>query len=252
MSDIDITVLTGDENGLVKHVNLHARNYVILGTQQMSRTLAVKGLCPHDTSIGSQSIASVLRMNGELELWDMSTQLNKISLGLADPVGALSVKHASRLSVLSFGESGNVFINSLNDELNSYAPSSSQRWSIRSPLSTAAYCNDGGVVFGGKENDLMMYDINTQDVVWEAINVPDDWLKMRVPIYVTAVKFMKPLEDSISGAHIVTGTGHKHVRLYDTRASQQPVLSIDTSDEFRVTSIQPSPDTNYVYVGKFF
>ena len=66
---------------------------------------------------------------------------------------------------------------------------------------------------------------------------------------VAAISFLKPAEDTPSSAHFVTGTGHKHVRLYDIKASQQPSFSIDIGGEYRITSIQPTKDGNALFVG---
>lgn len=50
---------------------------------------------------------------------------------------------------------------------------------------------------------------------------------------------MQPADNTGSDAQFVTGTGYRHVRLYDIKASQQPVVSIETNKEHRVTTVQP-------------
>jgi hypothetical protein len=76
-------------------------------------------------------------------------------------------------------------------------------------------------------------------VIWQAKNVPYDTLRLRVPIWVVALSFMQPAVNTGSDAQFVTGTGYRHVRLYDVKASQQPVVSIETNKEHRVTTVQP-------------
>ena len=66
---------------------------------------------------------------------------------------------------------------------------------------------------------------------------------------VAAISFLRPAEDTPSSAQFATGTGHKHVRLYDIKASQQPSFSIDIGGEYRITSIQPTKDGNALFVG---
>ena len=66
---------------------------------------------------------------------------------------------------------------------------------------------------------------------------------------VAAISFLNPKESTPSSAHFVTGTGHKHIRLYDIKASQQPSFSIDIGGEYRITSIQPTGDSNALFVG---
>lgn len=41
---------------------------------------------------------------------------------------------------------------------------------------------------GGRENDLALYDIETEEPVFKGRNVPNDWLQLRVPIWVTDMK----------------------------------------------------------------
>ena len=69
--------------------------------------------------------------------------------------------------------------------------------------------------------------------------MPYDSLRMRVPVWVTALAFVQPAVHTAADALLVTGTGHKHVRLYDVKAGQQPVLSLDTHPEHRITTVQP-------------
>lgn len=65
---------------------------------------------------------------------------------------------------------------------------------------------------------------------------------------VAAIKFLNPSSDSPSSAQLVTGTGYKHVRLYDIKAGQQPSFSIDIGGDYRVTSVQPTADGNALFV----
>jgi len=92
---------------------------------------------------------------------------------------------------------------------------------------------------------VILYDLRTHQPAWEAKNVPYDSLRLRVPVWVTALAFVQPAVHTASDAQFVTGTGHKHVRLYDVKAGQQPVLSLDTHPEHRITTVQP-----LVYRGK--
>ena len=40
------------------------------------------------------------------------------------------------------------------------------------------------IAVGGRENDIALYDVETQDAVFKGRNVPFDFLNMRVPIWV--------------------------------------------------------------------
>ena len=80
------------------------------------------------------------------------------------------------------------------------------RFTVQGPLGVAQSCKGGGVAFGGKENDLKLYDANTTQQVWKAKNVGHDTLNLHVPVWITCMSFLKPEEDSVNGAHIATGT----------------------------------------------
>ncbi|KAJ7389059.1 WD repeat-containing protein 74 [Desmophyllum pertusum] len=52
--------------------------------------------------------------------------------------------------------------------------------------------------------------------------VPNDFLDLQVPIWVTELGFL-PGQGSLS--RIAVGTGYHQVRLYDTKTQRRPVLS---------------------------
>src|SRR3546814_9294389 len=78
-------------------------------------------------------------------------------------------------------------------------------------------------------------------------NVKQDNLSLRVPVWPTAVDFLHEKESGQLNM-LVMGSGHKHVRLYDTRAQRRPVTSMEVQD-FRVTSVASLHDDHSVLVG---
>lgn len=79
------------------------------------------------------------------------------------------------------------------------------------------------IATGGKENALKLWDLNKSDApVFSSKNVRDDWLNLRVPVWVTKVQFLS------DGRRVVTGTGHNHVRVYDPKSPQRrPVIDFN-------------------------
>lgn len=98
---------------------------------------------------------------------------------------------------------------------------------------------------GGKENALKIYDIeNPTESIFKAKNVPHDWLQLRVPIWVTGVKFLHN-----SNSKIVTSTGTSKIRLYDITGEQRrPCLEMNF-DEYPLTAITLTNNPNQVIVG---
>lgn len=101
---------------------------------------------------------------------------------------------------------------------------------------------------------LQVWDIATKQLVWKAKNVPHDEVRLEVPIWVTAIAFMPSgsgdatTASDCSGNILATGTGYKHIRLYDTRMQRQPFQSWGMGD-FRVTQVVPSyQNEQHLYV----
>ncbi|XP_066507485.1 WD repeat-containing protein 74 [Hoplias malabaricus] len=76
------------------------------------------------------------------------------------------------------------------------------------------------VATGGKENPLKVWDLERPDTaIFTAKNVANDWLDLRVPVWVRDMAFIPNTEK------IVTCTGHHQVRVYDPATPQRrPVL----------------------------
>lgn len=255
--------LTGDETGLIKVTDISKRQYLTYGTQD--RVSSVEGMSWLSTGNNYDNFA-VLRANGCLEAWKYEpgniSKLSSVSLPMVEnPVSVIRIENNR---VICIGKSGFVQILKFNgDDVTTMNSSSSSKkgeskkavnawetlesFEVRGPVAGSAGCI-GGAAFGGRENDVILYDTTTKQSIWTAKNVPYDTLRLRVPIYVSAISFLQP-KANVSAAQLVTGTGHKHVRVYDVKASQQPSFSIEVGGEYRVTSIQPSGDGLSVFVG---
>ena len=243
--------IVGDETGLVKVVDIVGKSYLSHGEQ--TRQNSVEGLCWTGGGPAAGEFASVHKTGAvatwratlgagsehELTMVGPSTDTN-----VAEPLGLIPIQKdapSSSSSLLCvYGAQGAVSLISVVAESSSTSQGLKvvSSFDVKGPLSACETCLGGGFACGGRDNDVKLYDASTKQAVWEGKNVPHDSLRMRVPIWITAVGFMRPGQDSVSGAHIVTGTGYKHVRIYDTLSSRQPVMSIDVGD-FRVTAILP-------------
>ena len=98
------------------------------------------------------------------------------------------------------------------------------------------------IAFGGKENDLQIWtsrefsgrDASSDiawfmlDSHWQAKNVKDDELGLRVPVWISDLQFLPAATDiQASGYRIATCTRYNHVRLYDTSKSRRPIVNIE-------------------------
>ncbi|KAL2081122.1 hypothetical protein ACEWY4_022975 [Coilia grayii] len=100
------------------------------------------------------------------------------------------------------------------------------------------------VATGGKENPLKVWDLDRPDKpIFTAKNVKNDWLDLRVPIWVKDMAFI-PDSDKI-----VTCTGHHQVRLYDPCTPQRrPVLEVEFG-EYPLTALALAASQDSVVVG---
>lgn len=100
------------------------------------------------------------------------------------------------------------------------------------------------IATGGKENELKIWDLNKMgEFIFKAKNVRNDYLNMRVPVWITDMEFLK------DSKQIVTCTGYHKVRLYDPTTSQRrPVLDFDWG-EHPFTSLSLRPNEMQIIVG---
>ncbi|KAG1651012.1 WD repeat-containing protein 74 [Nymphon striatum] len=103
--------------------------------------------------------------------------------------------------------------------------------------------NPSLIATGGKENLLKVWDLNTSKSIFKAKNVPNNWLDIRIPIWVTDIQYLN------GGDKIITSTGTHTVRLYDTKTRQRKPIFEISYDEYPLTSLAIPNDENYVIVG---
>lgn len=91
---------------------------------------------------------------------------------------------------------------------------------------------------GGKENELKLWDLNaTEKPVFVAKNVRNDHLDLRVPVWVTDLRFW---EDS----KVVVGTGYNKIRVYDTKCGQRRPVAEMPFDEYPITCLSLAGERN--------
>eukprot|EP00475_Leptophrys_vorax_P025380 TRINITY_DN3555_c0_g1_i1.p1 TRINITY_DN3555_c0_g1~~TRINITY_DN3555_c0_g1_i1.p1 ORF type:complete len:435 (+),score=85.28 TRINITY_DN3555_c0_g1_i1:73-1305(+) len=99
---------------------------------------------------------------------------------------------------------------------------------------------DSCFAYGGRDLNLTLWDLNTNQVKEKLKNVPNNFLKMQVPIWITDI-------EHIGGDKFATGTAFHQVRLYDVKASLRPVLDV-IIDENKINRVRKSVCGNYLVV----
>ncbi|XP_074087352.1 WD repeat-containing protein 74 isoform X2 [Macrotis lagotis] len=101
------------------------------------------------------------------------------------------------------------------------------------------------VATGGKENSLKVWDLQTssQEPIFKAKNVRNDWLNLRVPIWDQDIQFLP------GSQKIVTCTGHHQVRVYDPSSPQRRPVLETTYGEYPLMAMTLTPGGNSVVIG---
>lgn len=254
-------VVTGDETGLVKVVDVPGRTFLRYGDQQ-SRSLAVTGLA----SASPSRIVSI-NQQGTLQTYTVDETDGTVAL-LSGSCGSTTVDKPSGLrNVVANGKAdGRVLLYNAAGAasiFNTLSMTAVADFTVKGPVSAVATCNNAGALFGGRENDARYVDLSTQQEIWTAKNVSQDKLHLRVPVWITSMSFRNSSTDSYSvdsaasggGAVFYTGTAYRHVRMYDMNASRQPVCSFEIGPDYRVASILPargSDSDRLLYVADTF
>ncbi|CAG5122346.1 unnamed protein product [Candidula unifasciata] len=116
-----------------------------------------------------------------------------------------------------------------------------------SELSCMDYSASHLLATGGKENPLKIWDItSTQQPIFCAKNVKNDFLNLRVPVWVTHAEFLP------GSKKIVTSTGYSQIRLYDTSTPQRrPVIEVQLNDKnkkYPITALAKIPNCDLQFV----
>jgi len=104
---------------------------------------------------------------------------------------------------------------------------------------------------GGEERELCIWDLekmekdddddneNTYKIepIFTAKNVKHDFLNLRVPVWVTCIQWLD--DDDIT--KVIIGTGHHHIRVYDTKKARRPILSVEIG-EYPIRSLTLNKD----------
>ncbi|XP_048644983.1 WD repeat-containing protein 74 isoform X3 [Marmota marmota marmota] len=100
------------------------------------------------------------------------------------------------------------------------------------------------VATGGKENALKVWDLQgSEEPVFRAKNVRNDWLDLRVPIWDQDIQFLP------GSQKLITCTGYHQVRVYDPASPQRRPVLETTYGEYPLTAMTLTPGDNSVIVG---
>lgn len=105
-------------------------------------------------------------------------------------------------------------------------------------------------VSAGEEKDLEIcqldLDAKSAKPIWQARNVKNDRLDLRVPINVTALLVVPPISsssDTTNQTTIITGTKLGQLRIYDPKQARRPIADVKASSApIACLALGPTPD----------
>ncbi|EPY49193.1 ribosome biogenesis protein N [Schizosaccharomyces cryophilus OY26] len=219
----------------------------------------------------NENFVYVLRKSAAIECWDIKKEppaldsLWQLDEKLLDNASIISFQYAHGWLMIAFSNGTIVF---RNPELGQV-----KKIQVASPLSCATlHPRIAGVVaIGGEENDVSIYSCNAscsssidlstlwnQDQVvrvFQAKNVKNDALDLRVRVWVTGIVFTEEVlnvidgkdeDDSPPAFHFATITHYGQLRFYYTKQARRPIFSTDISTS-ELTRIGLLPSINMLY-----
>ena len=131
-----------------------------------------------------------------------AVKISASNILVGENTGAVSVLNVSKKSVSRLEESARGF-------------------TAAKPVEAMRVYQQEFYAIGGNERSLKVYDVSTGKQRWKSKNVPNDFLSLRVPIYVSDLRVLK------DGHRVLTATAHGQIRLYDMRSDNcRPVMEI--------------------------
>lgn len=229
-------VFVGSETGLLKGLDIETNKWNNINqVSNVSRENEIRSLC-YD---GKEKRLLAGTRSHQVFSCDINTSEITSSAHLNGCSGKLTSIHAAEEKLITTSDDGIVRIWDSDYEMTS-------QFSAGSNLFCATQNTESRELIGtgGKETDLKIWNLNDfKNPVFEAKNVKNDWLNLRVPVWITGIQFI-PMSEQI-----VTCTGHHQVRVYDPKVQRRPVLDM-TFDEHPITAMALCPlSENYALVG---
>lgn len=203
-----------------------------------------------------------IRLNGELRINELTSQDEeepfkllhsyKLAVKQGDKPVSLSCIESQDIIVVAL-KSKKIFVVFLNDNKFDSEPKLLELEGNKEIEDFASNPNEAGVfAYGGKELDLKiirLFSVGDKKItkkefekkdflkieeVVDCKNVPNDHLDMRVPVWISKIKFFDNDDDS-EGYRIITATRYGQLRLYDTSKRESPLNDFKINEKPLIT-----------------
>eukprot|EP00298_Acanthocystis_sp_HF-20_P009144 c1812_g1_i1.p1 GENE.c1812_g1_i1~~c1812_g1_i1.p1 ORF type:complete len:369 (+),score=141.31 c1812_g1_i1:43-1107(+) len=100
------------------------------------------------------------------------------------------------------------------------------------------------ILIGGEENDATIWSFEEKPKkLFEARNVPHNFLNLRLPVYPTVLQFAPN-----SNTQFIAGSAYHTVRLYDTKVGRRPTIDFEAGEN-TITSIKWAKNDMEIILG---
>lgn len=233
------SVLTGDETGLVKLVELRKKQVVAkCGLQSREQHVAHLTWLPGAGDVvTTASKAVALSKQGVVTVYDTVSekQLHRCTNAGADAV-LLAAAQGKFLTVTRDGT-----VRSFSQSATDAAIAAS--FNVGAGVHAAALQRASSkLLVGGQDRELAVWDLNKAVRLWEARNVANTVLDLPVPVHITGITAVPDGPDvaTSSGNLLAAVSRYRHVRLYDVRSdNRRPIRSAVDADcgEYPFTAV---------------
>lgn len=210
-------VCVASEVGLLKGVNISKKSFQNLNELAgLNRQNEITTLTWEDTS--EKKIYAGLR-NQTVKIYDCQLQSFIKTLDCSSGEGPVRGLACYKGHIVTAVESGIITVWNEEDEGQKVEIAAGKNLhQMRQNLSVPHL-----IATGGEENDLKIWDLQKpEQPIFRAKNVRNDFLDLRIPVWVTDMQFLPNSEK------IVTCTRHHHIRLYDPSTPQRrPVITME-------------------------
>jgi WD40 repeat protein len=255
-------VLTADDRGLQKLVALKTKILAAqLGDQTAARAIVAVAWVP--TEVGSHHATSAARVacltrDGDVEVWDTATGARVHRVVECGAEGVLLACWRGRFVVVA--RSGGVRVFPQDAASGAGGGVDCFEFSVGGTVSAAAlHPETGTLAAGGRDNDVALWDLAAGGArTWVAQNPPPGPLGIWKAIWVTGVAFLRegtefagaagagagaappPGAPAFSPHLLAVASGHRTLRLYDTRSGRLPAASAEDCGEYPFTTLAVS------------
>lgn len=231
--------LTGDDNGLLKCVRVEARKVEKLGPPKLGD--ALERLCWAGPEQDRETRVATAFESGTIQSRDSTTGQVLATTTTAPSVKCLQV-HGDNLVAVSADGTCSIVRKWCGEECPEGETEGAQeaageaaegagdsplrRLMLQGPIAGAALdpCRPERLAFGGEENDVKVFDFEKEEVVWNARNVRENFLCLRVPVKVACLQWATPV--CPSRGLLMCSTKDGKIRIYDVATQRRPLFEL--------------------------